>query len=347
MPRTVYPADSASQMSTNRGSALGRQQGQSGNRNANGVSGSMLGRASVAGDGRLPVQTPSSSRQAVLGSALGRQSNITRRPEDARHMGQGLPPRTHLGRQSSLGRQSGQQQQYASGQGMSRMAPIREENAAGSSLSARNMDQLNRNFGEMNVNRDINIDINNNHQEVSQSLVRRPPSNMQVAQQAEFAQQPVSGDYSIQQKRFIILSPTSVPRRLLGELCKVFQVRASKVKGWLEEGLIRTDLQKWKNETFPYDLELLTPQLTAKDIEKWDNFVRGYDDDRELRKAIGTGGWAYPKFERDFDRPRGPKFGFIPGCRDPGYWYDPRCPVCFLQNWYCGHVPTTGGSWRR
>lgn len=262
-------------------------------------------------------------------------------------MGQGLAPRTLLGRQSSLGRQSGQQQQYASGQGRPPMAPIREEHAAGSSLSARNMEQLNRNFGEMNVNPDINIDINNNNQEVSQSLVRRPRSNTQVAQQPEFTQQPVSGDYSIQQKRFIVLSPTNIPRRLLGELCKVFQVRASKVKGWLEDGLIRTDVQKWKNETFPYDLELLTPQLTAKDIEKWDNFVRGYDDDRELRKAIGIGGRAYPRFERDFDRPRDPKSGFIPGCQNTGYWFDPRCPVCFLQNWYCGHVPMTGGSWRR
>ena len=316
MPRTVFPVDSASQVSTNRGSLLGRQNGQQGNLNRNGISGSMLGRASL-------------SENAPHAGA-------------ARHNGRAPAPST------LLGRQPGQQQhglapsaqQYARGQGMSSMAPIREQSAVGSSLSERNMNQLNQSFRAMNVSPGVKIDINNknNHQETSQPLDRRLQSDVQLVRHAQFNSQPAFADESVQHKRFIILSWTNIPRRLLGELCKVFQVRSSKVRGWLEEGLIRTDLQKWHNRTFPYDIELLTPQLTSKDIEKWDNFVRGYDDDRELRKAIGAGGWSYPKFERDFSRASSSRGAPRPAWIR-GYSFDPRCPLCYIRGRYCGHVP--------
>lgn len=65
MPRTVYPADSASQVSTNRGSLLGRQPGQQGHRNQNDVRTSLLGQASARG---------------IQGSALGRSADTNLRP---------------------------------------------------------------------------------------------------------------------------------------------------------------------------------------------------------------------------------------------------------------------------
>ena len=247
----------------------------------------------------------------------------------ARDHGGAPAPRSLLGRQP--------------GQGMPRMAPIREESAVGSSLSERNMNQLNKNFGEMNVNADVNIDINNNDQGASRSLVHSS-SNMQVAQQEQFAQQPASAEESIRQNRFVTLSYSNVPPRLLTELCNVFQVRGNKVRGWLDEGLIRTDLQKWKEGVFPHDIELLTPQLANKDIEKWDNFVRGYNSDRELRKAIGSCGRSYPEFERDFNRARPSRTAFVPAVMPGCEWYHHRCAACFFRGHYCGHPVIRRGS---
>ncbi|KAL8785694.1 MAG: hypothetical protein Q9195_008540 [Heterodermia aff. obscurata] len=233
------------------------------------------------------------------------------------------------------------------GQGVHSMAPIREQSVVRNSLSERNMSQLNQSMRAMNMSPGVNIDINNNNNNnnraTSQSSVRRPQSDLQMVQQAQFNSQ-LGADGTMQQKRFVILSWTTIPRRLLGELCKVFQVQPSKVRGWLEEGLIRSDLQKWHQRVFPYDIELLTPQLTNKDIQKWDNFVRSYDGDRELRAAIGTGGRSYPRFEDGVGRgspnaaPRQVRNRGYPGYE---YMFDPDCPLCHIHGRYCGHIVDT------
>ena len=343
MPRTVYPADSASQVSTNRGSLLGRPQGQHNDRNRNGLSSSMLGRASstehdpYAENARFPTQHP----RGIQSSALGRQSDSGRRPRGKSSINPRLDAEVNLtqlvdlpnnnrapapGGSTMLGRR-----------GISSMAHIREESAVGSRVSGRSVNQLEQNFQAMNVNPRVNIDINNHNRMAPRSLVRNSQSIVQAPQPVQDTPQSAATDDYMTQKRFIALTRRNIPIRLGNLLCETFQVQRGKVHDWLKEGLIRIDTQKWKNGIFPYDIEPLTAQLTAKDIEKWDAFVRGYDSDRELKKAIGPGEMSFVDFERDFGGSRSSRAGFVPGMQS-GRGYDRRCRTCCFQRAYCGGV---------
>ena len=310
MSRTVYPADSSSQMSTNRGSLLGRQQGLQGSGNRNGIQGSMLGRASYIGhdsyaaDSRFPIQRPHHlPRRGKSSINIGLDDDLKlTRLADLRDNDQALVPRGSI-------------------------------RAVGNSVSERNVNQLSRNLQATHINPGVNIDIHNANREAPRSLSHRSQG---FPQPTQYITAPPD-DYTMQ-KRFIVMTARNMPVRLGNLMCSIFQVQPGKVNDWLREGLIRIDAQKWKNGVFPYDIEPLTAQLTAKDIEKWDQFVRGYDSDRELQNAIGPGEASYVDFERDFGGGRSSR-----GVRGPDWEsryrrYDPRCRTCAFQRAYCRGV---------
>ena len=230
----------------------------------------------------------------------------------------------NLGPRTLLGRQSGQQR----GQGRT-LSTIQEGSAVRTSLSARGMDQLNQSFGAMNVN----VGVSNNQRGAPRSLVRQSQSVVEAPQPVQSTSQTAPAE---DPKRFIPLTRQNIHDRLGNLLCRLFQVQPAKVHGWLREGLIRVDTQKYKDGVFPYDIEPLTQQLTQKDIEKWDSWVQGYDSDRALKKAIGPGQGAYVDFERDF---QGSRSSRAPRpTRSSSGRYDPRCPGCRFRGGYCGGV---------
>lgn len=332
MPRTVYPADSASQVSTNRGSLLGRQPGQQGHRNQNDLRTSLLGQASARG---------------IQGSALGRSADTNLRPR-----GKSSLTNVKLDVELELTR-------LVDLRGGDRVSTLRgSAGAAGDAVSERSLNQLNQSFEAMNVNPGVNIDIQNNKRMASQSLAARslaarslaprslaprslaPPRPVVHHSQSivQYTPQAAPADDHTTQKRFIAMTQQSTPMRLGNLLCDVFKVQSEKVHEWLKEGLIRVDSQKWNNGVFPYDIEPLTAQLTAKDIDKWDHFVRGYDSDRELQKAIGTGEGSFIDFERDFGGGRSSRDARGPGLETRYGRYDPRCRSCAFRRAYCGGV---------
>lgn len=220
--------------------------------------------------------------------------------------------------------------------------------AAGNAVSERSLNQLNQSFEAMNVNPGVNIDIQNNNRMASQSLAARslaprslaPPRSVAHHSQSivQYTPQAAPADDHTTQKRFIAMTQQSIPMRLGNLLCDVFKVQSEKVHEWLKEGLIRVDSQKWNNGVFPYDIEPLTAQLTAKDIDKWDQFVRGYDSDRELQKAIGPGEGSFIDFERDFGGGRSSRGARGPGLETRYGRYDRRCRSCAFRRAYCGGV---------
>ena len=127
----------------------------------------------------------------------------------------------------------------------------------------------------------------------------------------------------------------NVQEDIFKKLCSLFQVRSSKVDEWLDQGLIRIDLQRKNDEKFPYDIEPLTAQLTAKDIQKWDDFVQRNNDYRAAdSRRQSYGHQSKCDSERSYywvtyevwDRPG----------LDWYYDYDPYCRECRRIGNPCG-----------
>ena len=177
MPRyaqTIGPADSASQVSMNRGSLLGRQPapGPSIHQQQSAY------KTSVQAAGPQPSQT-------VRGSALGRQQD--RQSAHIQFTGnQGGYQTGSCEKERPRGQNTDHastRQRYSYGQGVPNMAPIKEESARGRPISENNVAEFNNQFQIMKFNTDINVGINH-PQGTSHSSVRRPEAASQVAQPA-------------------------------------------------------------------------------------------------------------------------------------------------------------------
>ena len=350
MPHTnlpIGPADSASQVSTNRGPDVGRQPATQGAGYRGDTRGSMLGRTvsnghdRVTGAGSAPFYrhviappAPAGGQHqsgVVQGSALGRQG--TRRQSDVhvsinRREYQAAAPSgsTVLGRQRGYnndyhhedpvprnGTDISLPRDYAAGDQRYDPAPVvqrhiarqlvpeippnREQSVARRPSHAQDVYEVNRGFGSMNLNQDVNVGINNYDRAYPrpQALARQPRTVSQVFLQrtpSYLAPQQQDGEY-ITQKRFVPLTWCETPDLLIEDLCSLFKVQALKVRDWIRADLIRVDLQKWRDGLYYYDIEPLTAQLTPRDIEKWDVFVNASDKHKEIDQALGPSRPSY------------------------------------------------------
>lgn len=355
MPRTIGPADSASQVSAVRGPTHG-----------NGSRGSQLG--------RLPPPPPRGYEymEGPQGSRVGRPprigemrpmmgsrgSELGRNGGDDGYRGEGKPSISlnistsfsdlHQGRYNNTrddyqhqGRVQSREPPPVNRRNITRAQPmgnIREESpvrvAPNDSGSARNdndrgLVQKNYVSGGMRFDVDVNRGQGSS---ASRALIRGPANREQDVQ-------PVDDDDDeeeyIMQKRFIVLTWQTIPSRLIEKLCSLFKVQRGKVRDWADDGLIRFDVKNWREDKIPYDIEPLLAQMAPKDIERWDQMVNYWENNVEYAKSIGPRGGSF----RDFAGYRyGPRFsGYTsrPSALKAG-GYDSRCFNCWYHGSWCG-----------
>ena len=341
MTRNIAPADSASNVSTNRGSMADPQPAQ-GQQYGDGSCGSMPGRA-----------PPIINKEYALALAQRVSQQAQQQPfiydlDDVSTRGSGSAgdsdrrfsfhfveqqqkqdaPKTTGSAVVGGQRVPSSVKNHASGAASTphhsaSMAPIQEESNAGHALTEENISQLNRGMEGMGINN------------------RAQQSQLQASNSSTQAVPATQPNEDTMDKRYVTLTWNIISTSLLYKLRDLFQVRTSKVKDWLKERLIRVDLQRWEEDRFPYDIELLPAQLAFKDIEKWDNFIREYDSFMELREAIGPCGGVCAECA-----------GSLPSSRREVWASDtwcPECPACRLNEVYCGgedpdHLYTTKDS---
>jgi len=172
-------------------------------------------------------------------------------------------------------------QPYSYGQDLPPMPPTREESAHKRTQMGQSLDNLNRRLEAMDVSAHDDLDFRNVN-EASKLLDR---------QLTRPTQSPAQEDECILQKRYIPLTLRTIPTPLLDELCSLFQVDPSKVKDWFSDELIRIDLQKWKENKMPYDIEPLTAKLAPRDIEDWDHFVSECENNKKIQEIHRGTSW--------------------------------------------------------
>ncbi len=215
-------------------------------------------------------------------------------------------------------------QPYSYGQDLPPIPPIREESAHNRTQTGQSLNSLNRRLEAMDVSAYNDLDFKNVN-EASKLFDRHPTSP---------TQSPAQEDECILQKRYIPLTLRTIPTPLLDKLCSLFQLDSSEVKGWLSDGLIRIDLQKWKENKMPYDMEPLTAKLAPRDIENWDQFVSECENNKKFKKYIGAQVGSYREYSsrREMNSSPWPLRGVMSG-------YDSRCCRCWWSGNWCGGLP--------